>query len=68
MSYEYRKLRGRIIEVFGTMAAFAKALELSENSLSKKMNGKTQFNQKDMVKWCDLLKIPIFSAGEYFFA
>lgn len=68
MNYEYRKLRGKIIEVFGTMSAFSKALDLSENSLSKKMNGKTQFNQKDMSKWCNLLNIPLSAAGEYFFS
>lgn len=40
MQYAYRKLRGRITEVFGTQAAFALALGISKNSVSKKTNRK----------------------------
>lgn len=68
MKYTYNKLRGKIVEVFGTHYRFAKALGISENSLSKKLKGKTQFKQSDITKWCLLLSIPIDEAGNYFFS
>ena len=36
--YDYRKLRGRIREMFGTQANFAKKIGLSEVSVSNKLN------------------------------
>lgn len=68
MAYEYRKLIGRIIEKFGTRKAFAEYLKLSENSMSKKLNGVTAFSQDDIVTWCEALDIDISEAGVYFFA
>jgi len=35
--YDYRKLRGRIKEKFGTQAAFAKVMGLSDVSVSNKL-------------------------------
>lgn len=55
--YQYRKLKGKIVEKYGTQKAFADALDISENSLSLKLNGKTGFSQKDIVKWSLLLGI-----------
>lgn len=64
----YRKLRGRIIEKFGTLAAFADALELSRVAVSNKLNGRSYFNQADMVKWGDLLEISADEIADYFFS
>lgn len=66
-NFQYAKLRGKIVEVFGSQYKFAKALKISENSLSKKLNGKTQFRQDDIQTWCHLLDIPVEEAGLYFF-
>lgn len=66
-NFQYAKLRGKIVEVFGSQYKFAKALKISENSLSKKLNGKTQFRQGDIQTWCLLLEIPVEEAGLYFF-
>lgn len=65
--FTYNKLRGKIVEVYGSQQKFAEALGLSENSLSKKLNGKTQFRQADIQQWCSLLHIRIEDAGTYFF-
>ena len=35
MPYKYNKLRGRIVEIFGTHEKFAKRLGISKNSLQK---------------------------------
>lgn len=65
--YQYKKLRGRIIEKFDTQEKFAKAIGISETSLSKKMQCKTGISQADMTLWARLLDISIGEYGEYFF-
>ena len=66
--FKYLKLRAKIKEMFGTEGNFAKALGISQNSLSRKLNGKIQFSSNDIRIWCDLLKIPLEESGIYFFA
>lgn len=68
MQYKYNKLRGRIIEKFGTQEKFAKALGISKQALSKKMTGKTGISQADIVRWCRMLDIQTNALSEYFFA
>lgn len=67
MGYKYDKLRGRIIEKYGSQEKFAEILGISSNSMSKKMNGKTGFSQKDIVRWAELLDIDKPAYSEYFF-
>ena len=43
MNYKYDRLRGRIIERYGSQEKFAEIIGISSNSMSKKMNGKTGF-------------------------
>ncbi len=65
--YQYRKLKGKIVEKYGTQKAFADALDISENSLSLKLNGKTGFSQKDIVKWSLLLGIDQAEYQSFYF-
>ena len=67
MPYTYSKLRGRIVEKYGTLTAFAEKIAISTNSLSKKMTGKTGFSQEDIRVWSELLDIDPSEYGEYFF-
>lgn len=67
MTYSYRKLKGRITELYGTQAAFSKALGLSVNSVSKKLTGKTEFCQSDVEAWAKLLNIGRKDYGEFFY-
>lgn len=67
MGYTYDKLRGRIIEKYGSQEKYADVLGISTNSLSKKMTGKTGFSQKDITIWADLLNFDKAEYGEYFF-
>lgn len=66
--YKYKKLRGRIIEKFGTLSRFAKAIGISETALSKKMQCKTGISQSDICLWSKLLDIKPEEYGSYFFA
>ena len=68
MPYSYNKLRGRVIEKYGTQDGFAKALDTSKQVVSMKMTGKTNFSQKDILAWCELLDIQPDQISEYFFA
>lgn len=66
--FKYLKLRARIKEKYGTEGKFAEALGLSQMSVSRKFNDKTQFSSDDIRTWCELLEIPIEDSGLYFFA
>ena len=68
LEFDYSKLRGRIVEKFGTYAAFFKKLEITEVQASKKLNGKAGFSQEDMVQWSNLLDISLGDIGLYFCA
>lgn len=67
MAYDYSKLLGRITEKFGTQAKFAEAMELSERSLSLKLNGKVGFKQNEITKACPLLDLSETEITSYFF-
>lgn len=67
MNYLYTKLKGRIVEKFGTRKAFCEILGLSENSMSLKLSGKTGFSQKEIIVWAEHLDIPTEEFGDYFF-
>lgn len=68
MPYEYNKLRGRIIEKYGSQSNFAKVLGVTRQGLSGKMTGRTSFSQKDINRWCELLEIETGEISKYFFA
>lgn len=65
--YDYSKLNGKIHEVFGKCAAFAAAMNLSERSLSLKLNNKVGWKQQEIDLACELLGIPDCEIGIYFF-
>ncbi len=65
--FDYRKLRGRIVEKYGTQGNFAKANKISDRSMSLKLNNGIGFSQKEIVLWCNQLDIPIDSIPTYFF-
>jgi len=69
MKFDYSKLRGRIIEKFGSITAFAKAYGLSLITMSKKLNGKVAFSPEDIVRMSapEFLDIQPCEYHEYFF-
>lgn len=68
MSFDYSKLRGKIVEKYGNQANFASALGISENTLSLKMNNKVRFTTDDITTISRLLEIDAGEIGKYFFA
>ena len=67
MAFNYSKLKGRIIEKFGSRTAFVKAFGVSENTFSLKMNNKVRFTTDDITRITKMLDIPEEAIGEYFF-
>lgn len=66
-TFDYSKLRGRIREIFKTESAFGKAMGLSHNTISKKLNGHIMFVQNEIDRAIVLLEIPDDEISTYFF-
>lgn len=67
MPYDYRKLRGRIKEKFGTQSNFAKEIGLSEVSVSNKLNNNIDWGQEEIEKIMSALDIAYSDIHLYFF-
>lgn len=65
--FETSKLRGRIIEKYGSQIAFSKASHNSISFISQYLNGKKYLDQKTIDKWTMLLDIPANEIDVYFF-
>ena len=68
MDFKYNKLRGRIVEIFGTQAEFAKKIKKSEQIVTAKLSGNSKFTQDNIIEWCEALNIDQNDIGSYFFA
>lgn len=67
MAFDYSKLKGKIIEKYGSQQNFAKEYGISENTLSLKMTNKMRFTSDDIINICEMLQIPKENVGLYFF-
>lgn len=67
MAFDYSKLRGRIVEKYGNQTEFAKAMNWSERTMSKKINGKIPWKQTDICTAIRLLGLSENNIQEYFF-
>lgn len=65
--FDYRKLKGKIKEVFETQKAFAKALGIGRVSLSQRLNNLLDFSQEEIKTACELLHISSDEIPVYFF-
>ena len=63
----YAKLKGRIVEKFGSQSKFATAMCMRESLLSAKLNNKSKWEFNEVMKACELLEIPLSEAHLYFF-
>lgn len=68
LEYDYSKLKGRIVEKYGTQRAFAEALGTTQVAVSNKMNQKSGFDTKDIERWSDLLEIDRADYSLFYFA
>ena len=67
MEFNYRKLRGRIVEICGTQAEFATRMNKSERTISLKLQGKIPWGQEEIMNALDVLQLDATDVQEYFF-
>lgn len=67
VEFDYGKLKGRIVEIFGNQGNFAKARGQSQRTISLKLNNKVPFTDREICDWCTLLNIPDNKVDAYFF-
>ena len=61
------KLRGRIIEKFGSARAFAEEICMNEATLSRKLNNELEFRYDEVIKISEVLDIKPEEIGPYFY-
>ena len=64
---DYKYLRLKILEVFGTLGKFAKAQNRDMSYVSRKLNNGTVMDSNIIIEWVDLLQIQPEMIGFYFF-
>jgi hypothetical protein len=65
--FDFRRLRGRIIERFGSCAAFGEAAGFKRGSISARLNNQTPWKDTEIFTACRLLDIPGAEIDLYFF-
>ena len=68
LTKENAKLRGRIVEKYGSQVRFAEKIGKTVQTVTAKLNGNSGFSQDDIVEWATALDIESNSVGDYFFA
>ena len=55
--FDYKELKTRIFNKFGTQKSFAKYLGITPNALTRKLNNKNYFTQEEIAKTLDILAV-----------
>ena len=66
-AFNYSKLRGRMVEKFGTIEKTAEASNIRRDMISQALNGKRAFTQQEISTLAEVLEIPKLEIGTYFF-
>ncbi len=56
-NFDYSALKGKITSLFGTLTNFSKAMKVSIQTISKKMNNLVPWDQDEIYLACQLLGI-----------
>lgn len=67
MTFDHSKLRGRIVERFGTCRAFCAEIGYKNGILSTRLAGTTPFRADEIRCFCEALEIPDAEVAAYFF-
>lgn len=57
VEFNSRKLRGKIVEKYGSISAFSKKMNVSEVSVHKFLSGKSDWNRSRLVEASNLLEV-----------
>lgn len=67
VKFDFKLLKLKIKEVFDTQAKFAEAIEMGLVSVNQRLNNVICWSPADIIKACDVLKIPRNEIYKYFF-
>ena len=67
IEFDYRKLKGKIVEKYETQSKFAEENRISNRSMSLKLNNGIGLSQEEIMRWCTLLGIQEEEIPSYFF-
>lgn len=67
MAFDFSKLSGKIVAEYGTQYNFAKAMNVSEHTLSEKLNNKVPWKTTEIAKAVSLLHLSHSDIPMYFF-
>lgn len=67
VQFDYRKLRGKMVEKYGSVAAFCNAIGKNRSALYERLNKGASMNQKDILTIANALDIEDYRYAEYFF-
>lgn len=67
MSFDYNKLKGKIVEKCGSQKKFAKKMKLSERSITLKLAGKIEWKQSEIINAQIILDLKDEEIIEFFF-
>lgn len=65
--FDYSKLLGLMTEKNYTQKKLCKVIDMSENTFTNKIKGRSNFASDEIVKICNVLGISTKSVGAYFF-
>lgn len=65
--YDYSKLNGRIAEICGSQAEFARRMNMSQHTVSYKLNNRVGFRQDEIEDALEVLRIERVDVPMYFF-
>lgn len=65
--HDYRKLKGKIVEVFDNPGDFCRAMDLSSASYSRKINNRSDWKQDEIERSVVLLGLSVNDIPDYFF-
>lgn len=65
--FKYGKLLALMSDKGITQKVAAKELDISENSFTNKVKGRSNFNSEEIATLSELLSIPLNEIGSYFF-
>jgi len=66
-NFNYSKLTGKIVEVFGSQREYAKFMGWAERTASDKLNNKAQYKQNEVMKTLCALGLSTDDIPTYFF-
>ncbi len=67
MPFEYSKLRGKIVEKFGSIENFSIAMKITSTTMGLKLSNRSMWKQDEIIIACSLLEISKDSIPDYFF-